>query len=340
MPVNAPKITEQGIPDGYGGFTRLVMEKAGGEGSRGGKIIGHTKSGKPIYDHHEGGVAGFHAAHANWKAQDHEDAAKAHASEAQKPRGGGNEWSSAEEGRYHSAMGAAHRVAQAQKLGHAMTDDDDAHLGGYLKRASDERQPLEKASGEGSRGGKVIGHTRSGKPIYEHELAEHPSVHGHRLSDTHGAWERTTIFGQKKMPAGMVESMEREHALVHAHPDADSVDRAAADHTMARVEEERKAYDANQAKRTAQASGGDDRQHEQRQADREGTRGRLVHGRSQGLDAAGSPRRRRGARTGGGTPPPDRPGHHDPGRARRARRDGGSARRGREQDGARQARAR
>lgn len=48
---HSPKITEQGIADGYGGFTRLVMEKAGGEGSRGGKVVGHTRAGKPVYEH-------------------------------------------------------------------------------------------------------------------------------------------------------------------------------------------------------------------------------------------------------------------------------------------------
>jgi hypothetical protein len=40
-----------------------------GEGSRGGKVIGHTKSGKPIYDQHN------HPAHAGFNAKDHRDAA-------------------------------------------------------------------------------------------------------------------------------------------------------------------------------------------------------------------------------------------------------------------------
>lgn len=43
-----------------------------GEGSKGGKIIGHTKSGKPIYDSHG------HAAHAGFAKPDHRDAAKMH----------------------------------------------------------------------------------------------------------------------------------------------------------------------------------------------------------------------------------------------------------------------
>lgn len=44
----------------------------GGEGSKGGKIIGHTKSGKPIYD------KANHTSHSNFSKQDHKDAANTH----------------------------------------------------------------------------------------------------------------------------------------------------------------------------------------------------------------------------------------------------------------------
>lgn len=57
------------------------MEKAigskKGEGSRGGKVIGHTKSGKPIYDTAE------HAAHYTFNEQDHSDAEQLHSKRAQ-----------------------------------------------------------------------------------------------------------------------------------------------------------------------------------------------------------------------------------------------------------------
>lgn len=46
--------------------------KKGGEGSKGGKVIGHTKSGKPIYDKHD------HPEHASYTKQDHRDAARLH----------------------------------------------------------------------------------------------------------------------------------------------------------------------------------------------------------------------------------------------------------------------
>ena len=45
-----------------------------GEGDRGGKVIGHTRSGKPIYNHF------LHSNHQNFTLQDHEDASDLHIS--------------------------------------------------------------------------------------------------------------------------------------------------------------------------------------------------------------------------------------------------------------------
>jgi hypothetical protein len=57
----------------YMGKSQAALEKSSsGEGSKGGKVIGHTKSGKPIYDSHG------HAAHAGFSEQDHADARDAH----------------------------------------------------------------------------------------------------------------------------------------------------------------------------------------------------------------------------------------------------------------------
>jgi hypothetical protein len=44
----------------------------GGEGSKGGKVIGHTKSGKPIYDNH------YHSSHKEFTHDDHKDAYHVH----------------------------------------------------------------------------------------------------------------------------------------------------------------------------------------------------------------------------------------------------------------------
>ena len=51
----------------------MDLNKAGkGEGSKGGKVIGHTKSGKPIYENAN------HPAHKNFTMNDHDDARKMH----------------------------------------------------------------------------------------------------------------------------------------------------------------------------------------------------------------------------------------------------------------------
>ena len=53
------------------GYTNLDIQK-GGEGSKGGKIIGHTKSGKAIYDTFS------HPAHKDFNEEDHRNAVTAH----------------------------------------------------------------------------------------------------------------------------------------------------------------------------------------------------------------------------------------------------------------------
>ena len=66
----------------------LILKAGGGEGSRGGQVIGHTPSGKPIYQHRMSIGAGesyqsaltkyrdkLDEAHSNFTAQDHDHAA-------------------------------------------------------------------------------------------------------------------------------------------------------------------------------------------------------------------------------------------------------------------------
>jgi hypothetical protein len=67
-------------PGAGGGVLRFLETK--GEGSRGGKVIGHTKSGKAIYASGNKGAKG-------WSKQDHQDAYAAHTSELTKLDGNG-----------------------------------------------------------------------------------------------------------------------------------------------------------------------------------------------------------------------------------------------------------
>ena len=50
----------------------LRVDVKKGEGSKGGKVIGHTSSGKPVYESHG------HVAHGNYDPMDHQYAANQH----------------------------------------------------------------------------------------------------------------------------------------------------------------------------------------------------------------------------------------------------------------------
>ena len=132
----------------------------GGEGSRGGKIIGRTKSGKPIYENHK------HPTHKEFTSKDHKEARDLHV-EASRSLMQSREFSAEatlkaklrEQAKEHGAS-ANHHANQAQaKRGDSM----DLKIKGLKV----------DQGGEGSRGGKIIGRTKSGKPIYESH--GHPS---------------------------------------------------------------------------------------------------------------------------------------------------------------------
>jgi len=72
----------------------MILEK-GGEGSRGGKIIGHTKSGKPVYETHNA------MAEKKYTSKDHYDASYAHLDYNEKTEGKRNEHHTSEFDRHH-----------------------------------------------------------------------------------------------------------------------------------------------------------------------------------------------------------------------------------------------
>lgn len=64
----------------YGGGKNRSFRNSKGEGSKGGVVVGHTTSGKPIYRNFN------HASHKNFTKKDHEDAADIHSSAAFKTK--------------------------------------------------------------------------------------------------------------------------------------------------------------------------------------------------------------------------------------------------------------
>lgn len=70
----ADRVIKSDGPVSVFGVFQSQVRKAMGEGTRGGKVIGHTKSGKPIYQ----GKSALHVDHKKWSKQDHKDASKIH----------------------------------------------------------------------------------------------------------------------------------------------------------------------------------------------------------------------------------------------------------------------
>jgi len=148
--------------------------KAGtGEGSRGGKIIGHTKSGKPIYESHN-------LAHDRFNSTDHKEAADLHLNHSNGDRD------------HDSRMAEYHKEAAVAKEKNSPTLHDS--MGKHHKEEANKRsnaRPLSPAvqarrneldrfpaaaSKKGipdEPGSHVIGSTKSGKDIYSN--ANHPT---------------------------------------------------------------------------------------------------------------------------------------------------------------------
>lgn len=136
------------------------VQKAMGEGSRGGDVIGHTRSGKPIYRRMDGMSPGEQAKAHPFTEEEHREAAKRHKTVYNKAKV-----------KWHADVAAAHEE-HAQRA----RNRDKGRKFKKMKPNIVNKKKVEKATtrpnlvkagkGPGSRGGDVIGHTRSGKPVY------------------------------------------------------------------------------------------------------------------------------------------------------------------------------
>lgn len=154
------------------------MAKSGGEGSRGGRVVGHLKNGKPVYEKR----TASHLSYDSFTPKEHKEAAGVHEKEAKLHAAiyaNNMKHNGTVEDAVHAKRAAEthNRFAQAH---HAMADKIVARRAkaGAQIDALMERQTYagirKSSSGEGSRGGKVIGHTKSSKPIY---AASHSTYH-------------------------------------------------------------------------------------------------------------------------------------------------------------------
>lgn len=124
-----------------------ILEKS--EGSRGGKVIGHTKSGKPIYESHEQS----HTQH--YTAEDHSDAVSAHMKEASRHSEKSQKYlenydgidpsdrkdqyqykragEHADKASHHSQTAELHSTAMNQKLDKNMKKSENIEVLGYTR---------------------------------------------------------------------------------------------------------------------------------------------------------------------------------------------------------------
>lgn len=100
------------------------------------------------------------------------------------------------------------------------------HLEGKvsLQQIQEEREKYEliKGGGEGSRGGKVIGHTKSGKPIYEY--INDSTHHDKRLKTGNGSYNvqdhKEAIDALEEMAKPHFEESGRHHPNSNKHKEA------------------------------------------------------------------------------------------------------------------------
>jgi len=113
----------------------MDIEKAKGEGSRGGKVIGHTKSGKPIYDKFS------HPSHSSFTQADHKDAGKAQFEKVK------HKDTSIADSKKFSEEGAKHEKAGENKYGITASKEKIKHHVGDHKSLVDLAEHVKKVHG-------------------------------------------------------------------------------------------------------------------------------------------------------------------------------------------------
>ena len=149
---------------------RRGFDMAKGEGAHGGHVIGHTRSGKPVYSsnapHYKAisklkGNAQQRAMNehfAGWDSEDHRDALDFH--DAQIPGGTTSEKRKGKSSMPFKAAALHYTKRQIMRMGETGEEPENDNK-------SLENNMTKSTKGEGAHGGHVIGHTRSGKPIYQ-----------------------------------------------------------------------------------------------------------------------------------------------------------------------------
>ena len=227
------------------GHVAKSLSKAAGEGSRGGKVIGHTKSGEPIYEKR----GASNESYEKLTAKDHGEAAGFHETAAKqqsaalstnmKSNGSVEDAVRAKRAvRMHNSLAQGHKdeadrlVARKQRISaqvdSTMLAQRNQEISDGVRRLRAKRGVVAKSEawmdlfkaekGEGSRGGHVIGHTKSGHPIYGPSHA----IHSGAL--------RQEMNHEKRNPSQAAASVYQTHKKYNAE---DHLDASAAHKNLA-----------------------------------------------------------------------------------------------------------
>ena len=253
-----------------------------GEGSHGGHVIGHSRSGKALYEHRYTEARKIHgsklpdhkryhaigqamiASHPGWTAHDHESAASALHEKG--------DWNRQH---FHGEASKILRQTPTKSQKKVMRDEATGRSGTnkYMVNALYGRREMKSLEndmskgGEGSRGGKIIGRTKSGKPIYSaghHIYTQHGSIASNTgtagrmmhqyttqdhydASDFHHAKGQEAMENFKKKNATDKPAAEKHLHDFHLHSKASGAHVSGAEWATRR--EENKAAVADQDKR-------------------------------------------------------------------------------------------
>ena len=173
------------------------------------RVIGRTSTGKIVYSDHS------HVDHEKFNKQEHQEASQHHRREANHASNAADFFAGISHPTASSAASfaldmAKHHTLQASLHGKSSTKVREDNMPNTILHMRNDA-----GSGAGSRGGKVIGRTKSGKPIYMNH--KHPS-HGGFTKDEH--FEAADLhqsasnkkFNEKK---GSVSSKNAKEVIAH-----------------------------------------------------------------------------------------------------------------------------
>lgn len=184
-----------------------AVRHGGGEGSRGGHVVGHTGSGKPIYESHS------HESHAGFTSQDHADAAKRHEDIANDHEGPVEDYAGHDEA-HHRAQSKAHKASGEVRF----REEAKTRAIGHSKRAM-ETSRVVNSGGNGGRYSHVSaqGHhlqaASSQRIAGRHDLASvHEDIAKQHAEKAKDATEKTRVAEAASLKAKSSKTAAADHS--------------------------------------------------------------------------------------------------------------------------------